>query len=265
MSQGEWFCFGRLCFEDSCVFAAGGARSPEVTVASSVWLQTDVSNSLVCLRPASSDTVLVNKMFSLHSLGKDIESYTCAVYLCIRKDTSAFFILWINPSTTRHTKVNQGEFHTCVCWCRVVFCMIPSLTVSVFHCSLLDLYGYTFSPEWGVQWRACSVSGVRFGLPSKLLRASPTETPGMSVQTGLHSAFLSHRGEAGGQKAPLCTSRCWRGWLTAARWWSLDLDWLLTGMLMISSQQTLMSSAQVQCHNGLRFVGYLFLSCYKNF
>lgn len=148
------------------MFAVGDACSPEVTLAAGTWLQTDVSTSLVCLRPASSDTVLVKKMFSLHCLGRNIQSYTCGVYLCIPKDTSAFFLLQISPSTTHHETVNQGEFHMCMCWCRVVvFCVIPSLTISIFHCSLLDLYLWVhLFPRVGptmatIAWLAVFASG----------------------------------------------------------------------------------------------------------
>lgn len=75
-----------------------------------------VSNSLVQLRTATCVTVLVKKMVSLHCFAKNVENDTCGVYLCICKDTSAFFILIISPSITHHKKVNLKEFHMCMCW-----------------------------------------------------------------------------------------------------------------------------------------------------
>lgn len=70
------------------MFAIGDAGFPEVILASSIWLQTCQQ----FLGPTQDcDTMLVKKMVSLHCLAKNIENYTCGVYLCICKDTSAFY------------------------------------------------------------------------------------------------------------------------------------------------------------------------------
>lgn len=65
---------------------------------------------------------------------------------------------------------------------------------------LICIYGYIFSPERDIHRCASLVGCVCFSLPSKLLRARPTEPPGTSVQTGLSSASLSNTSEVGGKK-----------------------------------------------------------------
>lgn len=83
-----------------------------------------------------------------------------------------------------------------------VFCWVSaSLTVSIFCCPLLALYLWVqLFPTVGWTLTYCLIGCVCFLLPSKLLRARPTETPGMSVQTGLSSTFLSNSSEVESQK-----------------------------------------------------------------
>lgn len=164
-----------------------------------------VSNSLVQLRTATCDTVLVKKMVSLHCLAKNIKNYTSGVYLSIHKDTSAFFTLIINPSITYHNKVNKKGFQVCVCWWCGFFWVAASLTVSIFHCSLLALYLWVhLFPIVGWTLTCCLIGCVCFWLPSKLLRATPTKTPGKTAQTGLSSTFLSNSSEVESQKKHIC-------------------------------------------------------------
>lgn len=190
----------------------------------------------------SSDAVLVKKM-SLRCLGKNTEGYICGVYLYVCRDTSTILILQINHSTTHHKMVNQGALHVGVSvW---GFCMVSSLAVSIFHCSLLRLYlGVNLFPRVG-RTLPCLL-----GWLCLLQASSPAEPPGMSVQAGLSGAFLSNRRREAKQKAPLCAGARLRallkGLINCCPVVIVGFDWFLTCMLTISSQQTLMSSAQIQ-------------------
>lgn len=87
----------------------------------------------------------------------------------------------------------------------VFFWVTASLTVSIFHCSLLALYFWVhLFPIVGWTLMSCLIGCVCFRLHSKLLRANPTEIPGMSVRTGLSSIFLSNSSEVESQKKHIC-------------------------------------------------------------
>lgn len=69
--------------------------------------------------------MLAKKMVSLHCLTKNIENYACEVYVCICRDTPAFFILIKISSITHHKKVNKKEFHIYVhWWCVFLSCCL---------------------------------------------------------------------------------------------------------------------------------------------
>lgn len=125
------------------------------------------------------------------------------MYLCIHKDTSVFFMLIINASITHHKKVNEKEFHTCMCWWCVFLngCLLGSQHLPLFPVCFVSMSAPF--PHSGMDTDVL-IGCVCFRLPSKLLRASPTETPGMSVQTGLSSTFLSNSSEVESKKKHIC-------------------------------------------------------------
>lgn len=149
-------------------------------------------------------------------------------------------MLRINPSTTRHKELSQQEFHTYVYWCCVVvFCMIPSSTVSISHCSLLDPYLWVHlfptagrALAWLLGW-LWLLQASQYTAQSQSCRNIWFVSSDRLI---FHFPFKQKRG--GRQKnASVCGSRRevvppelsyrWRGWLTAAWGWALGFGWLL--------------------------------------
>lgn len=215
--------------------------------------------------------VLLKKMVSLHCL-TNIENYTYEVYVCICGDTPAFFILIKNFSITHHKKVNKKEFHMYVhWWCGFLSCCLLDSQHLLLLLAALCLWVHLF-PIMGWTLICCLIGCVCFWLSSKLLRASPTETPGMSVQTGLSSTILSNSSVVESQKKHICV---WEQEEVSESWTFSSLKGLVNCCLVMilglwlvtyTHANTFFTTGfnkfvEVQQYSSLRHVDYLFLSC----